>query len=197
MTVADVRAVTGLTRPGGNHGCKPVEVVPGLWTAAFPDISTAEQLTAISPNIKTVVNAAAEKCNASYAEGVRVVKIDDFLDSPDSIKAVDSMPEGPEKEAAKAALPPMSAAERSGDASKHFDAVVAAIKETRDNGGATLVHCQASVSRAVVFLIAFVMADQKLSAAEATKVVKAKWDATWPNDDFVAQLVEYEKKCLD
>lgn len=36
-TLEQVRAVTGTVRPPGTHGCKLVEVVPGLFTAHFHD----------------------------------------------------------------------------------------------------------------------------------------------------------------
>ena len=36
--------VTGWVRPGGNHGCKAAEVVPGLWTAHYHDVDTPEKL---------------------------------------------------------------------------------------------------------------------------------------------------------
>ena len=29
------REFTGWKRPGRDHGCKPVEIVPGLWTAHY------------------------------------------------------------------------------------------------------------------------------------------------------------------
>jgi hypothetical protein len=37
------------------------------------------------------------------------------------------------------------------------------------------------------------MKHRSLSALEATLFLKKKWDATWPNDSFVLQLIEYEK----
>ena len=36
------------------------------------------------------------------------------------------------------------------------------------------------------------METKKLSAVEATALVKRKWDATYPNDSFVFQLLEFE-----
>jgi hypothetical protein len=41
---ARLRAATGTVRPPGDHGCKPVEIVPGLWTAHFHDIDSPEKL---------------------------------------------------------------------------------------------------------------------------------------------------------
>ena len=36
------------------------------------------------------------------------------------------------------------------------------------------------------------MKTRGLSATEAAALMKPKWDATWPNDSFVAQLLQYE-----
>ena len=38
------------------------------------------------------------------------------------------------------------------------------------------------------------MKTKKMTVVEATQFVKAKWDATWPNDSFVFQLIEYQKE---
>jgi hypothetical protein len=39
------------------------------------------------------------------------------------------------------------------------------------------------------------MRSQSLSAVEATEEVKDKWDACWPNDGFVGQLIDFEEDC--
>ena len=36
------------------------------------------------------------------------------------------------------------------------------------------------------------MKTKGVSAAEAAALMKPKWDATWPNDSFVKQLLKYE-----
>ena len=106
---------------------------------------------------------------------------------------VDSLPDGPEKSAALAALPVFSSAEGPGDAAKDFDRVNAAIDAARTSGSGALVHCAASVSRGPSFLLAYIMKDQGCTLAEAIAIMKPKWDATWPNDSFVEQLLTYEK----
>lgn len=105
------------------------------------------------------------------------------------------MPEGPAKAAALAALPVFSAAEGPGDAAQHFVAVNAAIDAARASGGSggALVHCAASISRSAVFLLAYIMKDQACTLAQAIAILKPKWDATWPNDAFVEQLLAFEK----
>ena len=38
-TFEGIRSITGTKRPGGNHGCKLVEVIPNIYVAHFEDIS--------------------------------------------------------------------------------------------------------------------------------------------------------------
>ena len=106
---------------------------------------------------------------------------------------VDAMPEGPEKSAALAALPVFSSAEGPGDAAKDFAQVNAAIDAARTSGTGALVHCAASISRSAVFLLAYIMKDQGCTLAQAIAIMKPKWNATWPNDHFVEQLLAFEK----
>ncbi|KAJ1425676.1 dual specificity phosphatase, partial [Ochromonadaceae sp. CCMP2298] len=61
-------------------------------------------------------------------------------------------------------------------------------------GGATLIHCHASLSRSVAFILAYLMKTKALTALEAVEFMKPKWDAVWPNDKFVLQLIEYEQE---
>ena len=97
-TTFDVaRDATGRVRPGHDHGCKPVEIVPGLWTAHFHDIEDIDQLRkACGPkvhlpvykhihmhmhghllgrmsrrNMASMLNSAPENCPGFYAS-VRV-----------------------------------------------------------------------------------------------------------------------------
>ena len=67
----------------------------------------------------------------------------------------------------------------------HADAELAA-------GGHALVHCHASLSRSVAFVLAYLMKTRSLTAAEAAALMKEKWTAVWPNDTFVLQLLKYE-----
>lgn len=190
------REVTGLVRPPAGHGCPCVEVVPNLWTAHFHDVDTKDKLTKEAPPVTVVVNAGTDKCDTkpgSYGEGIEVVCIDGLLDDPDQLKKVDGMPEGADKAAARATLPAFEPEMCAGDAYKDFDRVSELITKTGAAGGATLVHCHASLSRSVAFILAHLMKTQSLSAVEAAKLMKSKWDATWPNDTFVKQLLKYEE----
>jgi hypothetical protein len=40
------------------------------------------------------------------------------------------------------------------------------------------------------------MKTQKVSAAEAARIMKPKWDAVWPADAFVNQLLDYERELV-
>jgi hypothetical protein len=192
-TLESFRAATGYVRPPAGHGCPPVELLPGLWTAHFHDVDTPEQLRAVAPPVTVVVNAGTDKCHTvDYGEGIQTVTIDGLLDDPDPLKKVDAMPDGPEKDAARAALPDFPKDECAGDAKKDFERVNDLIDGAIAEGGACLVHCHASLSRSVVFLLAYLMKTEGISAVGAVHRMKPKWDATWPNDTFVAQLIRYE-----
>lgn len=196
-TLAAVREVTSLVRSPHEHGCKPVEVVPGVWTAHYHDIDDETKLKSISSSIKTVVNCATDKCptkDGSYGTDVEVMRVEGLLDDPDERKKLDSMAEGPEKEAARGKLPQFPAEKLAGNAKKDFETVVAAMEKTHAAGGATMVHCYASLSRSVAFILAYMMKTQKITVVEAARQMKTKWSATWPNDSFVEQLLEYEKE---
>ncbi len=80
------------------------------------------------------------------------------------------------------------------DARLHFDLVLNSIDLIIQEGKSAMVHCYASISRSAVFLIAYLMKTKKMTVVEATQIVKAKWEATWPNDSFVFQLIEYQKE---
>lgn len=118
--------------------------------------------------------------------------IEGLLDDPDPLKKVEAMPQGAEKDAARAALPSFEPRECAGDAKKDFERVNSIIDAEIAVGGATLLHCHASLSRSVVFILAYFMKKDGVTAAEAASRMKPVWDATWPNDTFVAQLIEYE-----
>jgi len=173
-----------------------VEVVSGLWTAHFHDIEDSKSLTGVSQNITTVVNCATDKCptkEGSYGPSVKVVLVEGLLDDPDARKKADAMPDGPEKEAALAALPQFPPEECAGDAKKDFERVNKAIDDAKADGKAALVHCHASLSRSCAFILAYMMKKQSIPLSEAIEQMRKKWSATWPNDCFVEQLLQYEK----
>jgi len=196
--LATFRAATGTVRPPGDHGCAPVEVVPGLWTAHFHDIDSPLKLRSAAAGVTCVVNTAGAQCHpVDYGQEVRLVVVEGLRDDPDALKKVDGMEDGPAKVAARKALPKFSAEERAGDARKDFELVSNLIDETITKGGATVIHCHASLSRSVVFILAYLMRSKAITAIEAVHIMKPKWDAVWPNDSFVKQLIEYEAHLAD
>ena len=66
----DFRTVTSWVRPARGHGCKPVEILPGLWTAHYHDIDSKEKLKAATKGapITLVVNSALCQCEARTGE---------------------------------------------------------------------------------------------------------------------------------
>ena len=86
-TFESFREVTGWKRPGHDHGCAPVQVVPGVWTAHYHDIDSIEKLKAATGGapITLVVNSALCQCDARdgfFGPGVRVMEIA-LEDAPD------------------------------------------------------------------------------------------------------------------
>jgi protein-tyrosine phosphatase len=173
-----VRGVTTYDRPPGGHGCKLVEIVPGLWTAHFHDFNTRElfEQLPVSPPIKLVVNSgvAYNQCptyEGFYGPDVHVLPISLYDDPKEGEAHV-----------------------HAGDAKQYFRFVNEMTKKTIEGGGSVLIHCMASLSRSVAFILAYLMETQKLSLVEATSFMKKKWDAVWPNDSFVFQLIDFEKE---
>lgn len=192
-TQKSFREATGTVRPKGSHGCPPAQIIPGLWTATYHDIDTPEKLASVSPSVTVVINAACDKCPPiNYGPGVELIEIPGLLDDPDALKKVDAMEDGAGKDAARKALPVFPPEECAGDAKKDFEKVNGIIDGTLGGGGEVMVHCHASLSRSVVFILAYLMKTKGMSPVEAVEAMKDKWGATWPNDTFVGQIIEYE-----
>ena len=193
-TFEEFRTVTSWVRPPRSHGCAPVEVVPGVWTAHYHDIDSSEKLAAATKGapITLVVNSALCQCEARdgfYGPKVEVMEVD-LEDDPDPRKAFD---QGKETKS-ECKDPDVPLVKRcSGDAKRYFGAVNAKIEAHLKRGGHVLVHCHASLSRSAAYLLAYLMWSRKLTLLEAAQLMKLKWDATWPNDRFVFQLMEYER----
>ena len=66
-----------------------------------------------------------------------------------------------------------------GNAKVFFPTVNKATKNAIDAGKSVLIHCYGSISRSAVLIIAYLMETKSMSALEATKLLKSKWDATW------------------
>ena len=171
-----VREITSTTRPPGTHGCRMTEIVPGLFTAHFEDINTREALEKLPFQCGLIVNSAVanNQCPTYlgfYGPEVHVLPIplyDDPKEGEDHLSA--------------------------GDAKQYFKIVNDSILKTISEGKVAIVHCYASLSRSVCFILAYLMAVEGMTLLEATAYTKAKWDATYPNDSFVFQLIAYESE---
>lgn len=132
-------------------------MIPGLYTAHFEEFQSPtffQECRDINPPIGLIVNSAIarDQCpvvTGYYGPSIEVVCIHLF-DDPTP-----------------------------GNAKVFFPSVNKAVKETIDSGKSALIHCYGSISRSVVFIIAYLMEFNGLSALQATKFLKAKWDATW------------------
>ena len=169
----DVREITGTTRPNGSHTCKLSMVVPGLYIGKFNDIKEPDSFTklALSPPVGLVVNSgvANEQCPTKtgyYGKDILVLPID-LLDDPNA-----------------------------GDAKQHFRSINANIRSTISCGKSVVVHCFGSISRASVFVIAYLMETFYLSTYEATSMLKKTWDVAWPCDAFMRQLLAFEYELI-
>ena len=193
-TFESFREVTGWKRPGHDHGCAPVQVVPGVWTAHYHDIDSIEKLKAATGGapITLVVNSALCQCDARdgfFGPGVRVMEIA-LEDDPDERKAFDGGKPNCQSACGAADVEPVKRC--AGDAKAHFEAVNRAIDAALAAGGHVLVHCKASISRSAAYVLAYLMRSRGLTLLEAARLMKASWGATWPCDRFSFQLIEYE-----
>jgi len=187
------RECTGWKRPGRDHGCQPVEIVPGVWTAHYHDIDSIEKLKAATGGapIQLVVNSALCQCDARdgfYGPGVKVMEIV-LEDDPDPRKYFD---QGKQCQSNCADKDVPLANRFPGEAIDDFERCSRAIDATLASGGHALVHCHASLSRSVAFILAHLMRSRGISLLDAAKLMKPKWDAVWPCDRFVDQLRVYE-----
>jgi len=194
-TFESFREITGWIRPGHAHGCKPVQILPGLWTAHYDDIDSTVKLreaTGGAP-IQLVVNSALCQCESRdghYGPNIKVMEIV-LEDDPDERKQFDQGKQTTSK-CKEMGVPVTKRC--AGDAIANFEACSKAIDKTIASGGHALVHCKASLSRSVAFLLAHMMRSHKMSLLEAAVHMKKHWDATWPCDRFVDQLILYEQK---
>jgi RNA binding exosome subunit len=194
ITFESFREVTGWIRPGKDHGCRPVEVVPGLWTAHYDDIDSPAKLFAVSRNITLVVNSAVKQCPSRtgfYGDRVRVLEVD-IEDDPDERKFFD---QGKEAWQSKYRDPSVPAYLRcAGNMLVFFDSVADEVQATLNSGSEVLIHCKASLSRSPALVIAYLMKYHTMDLLQARKLLKGKFDATWPCDRFAYDLVEYQRR---
>lgn len=159
-----IRTVTGLNRPEHKPEMTITEVQSGLYITAFRDIEDKDSLRSLG--VTTEINFAPTQCLTGPNYYGPDVKYVEFnvTDTPEA------------------------------NVKQYFDEVNKVIDESIRSGGGAVVHCYNSISRATVFVIAYLMKENKISALEAIALLKQRWDTVWPNDGFVNQLIEYENE---
>ncbi|XP_022210958.1 dual specificity protein phosphatase 18 isoform X2 [Drosophila obscura] len=80
------------------------------------------------------------------------------------------------------------------DLAKHFDEVADLIEEVRLNGGCSLIHCVAGVSRSASLCLAYLMKHAGMSLREAYTHVQSIRPQVRPNSGFFQQLRRYEQQ---
>ncbi|XP_073983499.1 dual specificity protein phosphatase 14-like isoform X2 [Rhodnius prolixus] len=80
------------------------------------------------------------------------------------------------------------------DLSSHFDIVADIIHKVEKEGGKTLVHCLAGVSRSVSLCIGYLIKHKKMTLSEAYHHVHSRRPCIRPNNGFFSQLINYEKQ---
>jgi hypothetical protein len=68
------------------------------------------------------------------------------------------------------------------------------LESAKQNGTATLVHCDAGISRSSTVVISFVMKEKQLRLQKAYEYVRKKRGIIQPNFGFIRQLISYEKE---
>jgi len=157
-----IRTVTGLQRPEHKPEMTITEVQRGLYISAFSDIEDKASLRPLGVTVE--VNLAPSQCRTGP----------DYY-GPDVTYAEFDVGDTPDT-----------------NVRQYFDEVNKVIDDAIGSGGGVVVHCFKSISRATVFVIAYLMKDKGISAVEAVTLLKQKWETVWPNDGFVNQLIEYE-----
>uniref|UniRef100_A0A8C7Z9U6 Protein-tyrosine-phosphatase n=1 Tax=Oryzias sinensis TaxID=183150 RepID=A0A8C7Z9U6_9TELE len=74
----------------------------------------------------------------------------------------------------------------------HFDWVADKVRVTAENGGRTLVHCNAGVSRSAALCMAFLMRHRGATLLDAHAWLKSCRPIIRPNHGFWRQLIVYE-----
>jgi len=78
--------------------------------------------------------------------------------------------------------------------SHYFDMVADRIKSVKEQGGKTLVHCVAGVSRSASLCIIYLVKHEKMSLRQAYHYVKSARPIVRPNVGFWKQMVDYERR---
>ncbi|PNF41472.1 Serine/threonine/tyrosine-interacting protein [Cryptotermes secundus] len=75
---------------------------------------------------------------------------------------------------------------------QHFPKVRQFVDESLSNGGKTLIHGNAGISRSAALVLAYIMEKYGLSCKDAFSMVQQRRFCINPNEGFMAQLTEFE-----
>lgn len=75
---------------------------------------------------------------------------------------------------------------------QHFPKVRQFVDESLSNGGKTLIHGNAGISRSAALVLAYIMEKYGLSCKDAFSMVQQHRFCINPNEGFMAQLTEFE-----
>ena len=78
--------------------------------------------------------------------------------------------------------------------SHYFDMVADRIRSVKEQGGKTLVHCVAGVSRSASLCIIYLVKHEKMTLRQAYHYVKSARPIVRPNVGFWKQMVDYERR---
>ena len=83
------------------------------------------------------------------------------------------------------------------DLTPHFDTVADIIHSVHQNGGRTLVHCLAGVSRSTALVLAYLVKYRRMSLREAYHFLATQRPVVRPSVNFWHQLIGFEKRVRD
>lgn len=83
------------------------------------------------------------------------------------------------------------------DIYQYFGPVCRLIRQHRDKGGRTLVHCTAGISRSSAIVLSYLIFEEKYKLSEAYKLLKSIRLMVHPNRSFWIQLKRWECEVLD
>uniref|UniRef100_A0A915JTC0 Uncharacterized protein n=1 Tax=Romanomermis culicivorax TaxID=13658 RepID=A0A915JTC0_ROMCU len=80
---------------------------------------------------------------------------------------------------------------------KHFDRVINFLSDQKSQNRRVVVYCGLGVSRSAAFVLAYLMADQRMTLFDAYKFLRSKRSVILPNVGFFKQLIDLEKRLFD
>eukprot|EP00930_Biecheleria_cincta_P036028 TRINITY_DN24738_c0_g1_i1.p1 TRINITY_DN24738_c0_g1~~TRINITY_DN24738_c0_g1_i1.p1 ORF type:complete len:314 (-),score=54.96 TRINITY_DN24738_c0_g1_i1:296-1237(-) len=151
------------------------EIKPNLWLGSLRAAQNEEAL--LERGVTHVLSVG--EYNLGARQRMRVPRSEGNEDSEEDVV---------QRERLLISLPDSSASRLD----KHFDASSSFISEGLRQGGSVLVHCYAGQSRSLTLVVAYLMCEESLTAAEALEIVREKRPVVRPNAGFLSQLLALE-----